>query len=337
MTGEATALLLAAAFASSVTVALILLLRSALRRCFGAPVAYGAWLTVPLVVIVVLLPAASERAGLTLIGGHLFDLSRDWATALCSSTPELPGVLWIWPTGALLAAMLLGVRQVRFTRSLGAIVVRDGIAYAERTALSPVVVGVLRPSIVVPRDFDSRYTAEERVLILAHEHTHIRRGDLIANALCSLISGLLWFNPLIHLAAGRFRFDQELACDARTLLGRSRARTAYASAILKTVSLHAHVPVGSPWRAASPLLQRLQHLRQPAVPPRRRILGSLLVSVLLVTATCGAWALRPLESYQSGISNASAPLGSAVPAPGAACPLAAKQVSVNASRVQRRP
>lgn len=292
MTDEATALLLAAAVASSVTVALVLLLRSALRRIFGAPVAYGAWLTVPLVVAVTLLPAASAPGGLILLGGRVFDAAREMAAALLISAPALPGVLWIWLIGALLAAMLLAMWQVRFARSLGTIVVRDGIAYAERTALSPVVVGVLRPSIVVPGDFDSRYTADERALILAHERTHIRRGDLIANALCSLITCLLWFNPLIHLAAGRFRFDQELACDAKTLRGRSRARQTYASAILKTVSLDLHVPVGSPWQDASPLLQRLQHLRQPTVPPRRRILG------VFWWACC--WQLRPAAHGRCG-------------------------------------
>ena len=244
-------------------------------------------------------------------------------------------MLWIWLIGALLAAMLLAMWQVRFARSLGTIVVRDGIAYAERTALSPVVVGVLRPSIVVPGDFDSRYTADERALILAHERTHIRRGDLIANALCSLITCLLWFNPLIHLAAGRFRFDQELACDAKTLRGRSRARQTYASAILKTVSLDLHVPVGSPWQDASPLLQRLQHLRQPTVPPRRRILGSVLVGLLLATATGGAWALRPLELYRSGISTAGARLAPTVPTPDVACPLATRQASIGASSRHR--
>jgi beta-lactamase regulating signal transducer with metallopeptidase domain len=65
MRDEAAALLLAAAVASSVTVARVLLRRSALRRIFGAPVAYGAWLTVPLVVVVTLLPAASAPAGLS--------------------------------------------------------------------------------------------------------------------------------------------------------------------------------------------------------------------------------------------------------------------------------
>jgi hypothetical protein len=42
MTDEATAPLLAVAVTSSVTVALVLLLRSALRRIFGAPVAWVA-------------------------------------------------------------------------------------------------------------------------------------------------------------------------------------------------------------------------------------------------------------------------------------------------------
>jgi beta-lactamase regulating signal transducer with metallopeptidase domain len=337
MTGEATALLLAAGVASSVAVALVLFLRSTLRRIFGAPVAYSAWFTVPLVVTVTLLPAASEHAGITLIGGRAFDFARDLAAALLTAAPALPAVFWIWLTGALLAGMALAVRQVRFIRSLGTIVVRDGIAYAERTAVSPVVIGVLRPTIIVPADFDSRYTADERALILAHEHTHIRRGDLIANAICSLITCLLWFNPLIHLAAGRFRFDQELACDAKTLLGRSRARKAYATAILKTVSLDIRAPVGSPWQDASPLLRRLQHLRQPAVPPRRRILGSVLVSLLMAIATCGAWALRPLELYQSGLSTVAARWGRTVTTPDAACPLTAKQATVGASSVQRPP
>ncbi|MGB9329901.1 MAG: hypothetical protein WCB10_03950 [Steroidobacteraceae bacterium] len=76
MRDEAAALLLAAAVASSVTVALVLLLRSALRRIFGARVAYGAW-TVPLVVVVTLLPAASAPAGFILLGGRVFDAARE--------------------------------------------------------------------------------------------------------------------------------------------------------------------------------------------------------------------------------------------------------------------
>jgi hypothetical protein len=77
MRDEAAALLLAAAVASSVTVALVLLLRSALRRIFGAPVAYGAWLTVPLAVVVTLLPAASVPGGFILLGGGVFDAARE--------------------------------------------------------------------------------------------------------------------------------------------------------------------------------------------------------------------------------------------------------------------
>ena len=71
--------------------------------------------------------------------------------------------------------------------------------------------GLLRPRIIVPSTFDSRYTARERELVLYHERVHLRRGDLHANAVALLLRSMFWFNPLLAPAARRFRQDQELA------------------------------------------------------------------------------------------------------------------------------
>ncbi|MGD3580303.1 M56 family metallopeptidase, partial [Xanthomonas citri pv. citri] len=49
---------------------------------------------------------------------------------------------------------------------------------AFRLDQEPVSVGLWRPRIVLPMDFDTRYSAAERTLILAHERLHLRRGDL---------------------------------------------------------------------------------------------------------------------------------------------------------------
>jgi bla regulator protein blaR1 len=61
---------------------------------------------------------------------------------------------------------------------------------------------------VVPADFESRYTLRERDMILSHERMHVRRGDQLANGLCTLIRCLLWFNPLMHLATDCFRLKE---------------------------------------------------------------------------------------------------------------------------------
>jgi len=56
-----------------------------------------------------------------------------------------------------------------------------------RAGVGPAVVGVLRPRIVTPSDFETRFSEDERALILAHERTHLRRGDHIANAVACTI------------------------------------------------------------------------------------------------------------------------------------------------------
>src|SRR5437868_4280451 len=77
--------------------------------------------------------------------------------------------------------------QARFLRS-----VRRGEA-------GPALVGVLFPRLVVPRDYESRFTAGERRLIRAHERRHIERRDPRVNAVMALVQAVCWFNPAIHL------------------------------------------------------------------------------------------------------------------------------------------
>src|SRR5690606_182279 len=97
----------------------------------------------------------------------------------------------------------------------------------------PALVGAWRARIVLPADFERRYDTLERELILAHERVHLARGDAWVNAFVALLRSLNWFNPLVHLAAAKFRLDQELACDAAVIARFPRARRRYADAMLK--------------------------------------------------------------------------------------------------------
>lgn len=100
---------------------------------------------------------------------------------------------------------------------------------------SPMVMGILRPTILVPAWFHLDYTAEEQRLALTHELAHVKRGDLWALYIAHALLALQWFNPLAHVALRAFRADQEAACDA-TVLTRGNANPhAYGATLLKAV------------------------------------------------------------------------------------------------------
>ncbi len=99
---------------------------------------------------------------------------------------------------------------------------------------SPAVCGLWRPTLLLNERFPQDLSAEEAEMVLRHELTHIRRGDLALNALLCALLALHWWNPLLWLAFFRVRVDREAACDAQVLEGSSAARrAAYGHTLLK--------------------------------------------------------------------------------------------------------
>lgn len=76
----------------------------------------------------------------------------------------------------------------------------------------PAVIGVLRPSVIVPADAMS-WTAERLRLVLLHECAHVRRRDALLQVIASLATAAYWWHPLTWVAARRIVRERELACD----------------------------------------------------------------------------------------------------------------------------
>lgn len=295
--GEVLAALVAAGAGSCGAIILVLAARIALHRAFDARLIYWVWMVVPLVVVAAAIPVRPGATRIMSGGQPLLAHAGDALAALVVAISPWAGpVVWAWGCGAVLTALGLAVVQVRFVRSLGVLTARNGLRYATRTDISPGVMGLLRPTVIVPADFDRRYTHAERELILSHERMHVRRGDLLANALCTLLRCLLWFNPLAHWATSRFRFDQELACDAMTLSARAASARAYSTALLKTVAPAEALALRSPWRDTHPLTRRILNLARPPLSRRRRLLGAVLVATMSATLAAGAWRVQALQT-----------------------------------------
>jgi bla regulator protein BlaR1 len=314
---EILTLLYTAALVSTLAILGVLLLRGPLRHWFGATPAYLAWFAVPVALLAALAPDPGRALATLPLPGVVYDRATDEILLATAATSHLArAICGLWAAGVVLSALILCLRQRRFVRSLGRLVPAQGVAYAAPAGVSPVVVGWLRPLIVLPHDFESRYTEEERTLILAHERMHVRRGDLFANAAWTLMRCLLWFNPLAHVATSRFRFDQELACDASTLRGAGRSPKVYATAMLKTLIADASAPLSSAWQASHPLKQRLLGLRRPRPTLVRRCAGLASIAALMCAAAWGAGALQPVTAYREATGPKAA---------GTMCPLEARR------------
>ena len=308
MMSDALLLLLRTNLAATAAIAVVMLLRLPMRRLFGARIAYGLWSLVPLAAAAMLLPARVVTVARASASAMLPDAlaSGPAAPALhlqpgLDLTPILAG---LWIAGALASLGWLVWRQVQFGRA-----VREGRA-------GPAVIGVLRPRIVTPDDFAARYTPRERLVVLAHEETHIARQDSRINAAVALVRCASWFNPLVHLFAQTLRIDQELACDAQVVAAHPNARRSYAEAMLKTQLAARPLPIGCYWpaQAAHPLAQRIRLLARKGPGRARRRAGTAAVALLGLGVAWSAWAARPAQTVLAPPPLQAPPALAALPA-----------------------
>ncbi|WP_349655897.1 TonB family protein [Xanthomonas sp. 10-10] len=276
------------------TVALLacLLLRRPLRIWLGATAAYAIWASVPLALLAAVLPGPP-------VGAVVVQVPALTAIPLAPGTGNgAAGVqqwlIAVWLAGAVLSAGMVWRGQRRFLRSLGPLHALDNTLWvATHDVGLPASLGVMRPRIVLPTDFTTRYSADERALILAHERLHLRRGDLQANLLATVLLCIGWFNPLVHLAWRAFRLDQELACDAAVLARHPGKRRSYAGAMLKCQLGSRWSPLACRWAATHPLTQRISALRAPAREMRRAQWDLRMVMAVAGVASLAGWVIQP--------------------------------------------
>lgn len=79
---------------------------------------------------------------------------------------------------------------------------------------SPVLIGCLRPCIVLP---DADIAGKDFLYTAVHELTHYRRRDIIYKWLVQLTVCLHWFNPLVHLMGREITKACEFSCDEAVL------------------------------------------------------------------------------------------------------------------------
>jgi beta-lactamase regulating signal transducer with metallopeptidase domain/uncharacterized GH25 family protein/thiol-disulfide isomerase/thioredoxin len=97
-------------------------------------------------------------------------------------------------------------------------------------AVSPMVVGFLRPVILLPSDADS-WSLERKKHVLLHELAHVQRRDVLTQSIAGLGCALHWFNPLAWGGASEMKRLREIACDDAVVTHTSKP-SSYAQTLL---------------------------------------------------------------------------------------------------------
>ena len=130
--------------------------------------------------------------GLRLTGGWVY-LQRLSQTALQPNT-----VVWTHLTDKLRSA--LAIKTVIQVRESARIAV-------------PMVVGIMKPILLLPIGLATNLTSREIEAVLAHELAHIKRHDYAVNLLQSVVEVLYFFHPALWWLSARVREEREHCCD----------------------------------------------------------------------------------------------------------------------------
>ena len=148
----------------------------------------------------------------------------------------------------------------------------------------PLVVGCLRPIVVLPIAAISQLTAAQVEAILAHELAHVRRHDYLVNLMQTIAETLLFYHPAVWWLSARIRDEREHCCDDVALaicgdpVGYAAALTELEAWRAGELSLAAAATGGS-------LLNRVRRILRVDVSEDSRT--SPLTIALVVAATVG--------------------------------------------------
>jgi TRAP-type C4-dicarboxylate transport system substrate-binding protein/beta-lactamase regulating signal transducer with metallopeptidase domain len=219
--------------------------------------------------------------------------------------PLLPYLVAFWCIGVLvLSARLLGglwiLRKLRtrLTKPVSTVLVSQLNNVAQRLGLArqvqlreslvatvPLVVGWLRPMILLPSSVISGLSVKQLEMILAHELAHIRRHDYLVNLLQSVIETLLFYHPAVWWVSNQIRKEREHCCDDLAVKVCGGDKQSYAHALADLEDLRPKVQLVQAANGGS-LLKRIIRLADKALPgalePKQWIAGLSMIFISMI-------------------------------------------------------
>lgn len=231
---------------------------------------------------------------------------------------------WIWLIGTPLTLLFVctgfaGTRQLRqssrlvteaWVVALSAKVHRSlnlswqvVVATGDRV-VSPILIGVIKPMILLPPALISACTPEQLEMILLHELAHVRRWDPLASLVQRLIECVLFYHPMVWVLSRWVRAERENCCDD-IVVQHTKKPGAYAETLAFVATSQRHLDHGAALAMAQhPLVYRIRRiLRQDCHAMRLSpllLVGITLALLTSFTVAIGVVAAGDTEAIEPG-------------------------------------
>lgn len=168
-----------------------------------------------------------------------FDLQQVPANGAATPPEATLPLMWVfaaWAMGAGFVSVRWLTRWLEVRRALHNSVRMTGIDFpvpvrATSAGFEPGIVGIFRPSLLVPAGIQERLTPAQMQAVLAHERCHLRCRDNLAASLHMRVEVLFWFHPLVWWIGARLIEERERACDEE-VVREGHSAAGYAEGIL---------------------------------------------------------------------------------------------------------
>jgi len=202
---------------------------------------------------------------------------------------------------------LSGAWQARITSMKRRLQISRPVLVAQSALVHvPMLVGWLRPMILIPAAVVSGLTTAQLEAVIAHELAHVRRHDYIANIVQTAAEILLFYHPACWWISKQIRAEREHACDdlAVSVCG---DRVLYAEALADLETLRSETPVLGLAATDGVLMRRIRRL-VAAAPVRRGLspgwaaaaVPLTTVAVLMLSTTAPAQSVPDNEGIVQG-------------------------------------
>jgi beta-lactamase regulating signal transducer with metallopeptidase domain/peptidoglycan/xylan/chitin deacetylase (PgdA/CDA1 family) len=244
--------------------------------------------------------------------------------------PNLPVLVWFWLAGVLFFAARTGgglwrlhnlkTKKIaepslewrqQFARLCGEIGVSAKAKLRESAqVVAPVVVGWLKPVVLIPSGAFLGVTPAQLEAIIVHELMHVRRADFLVNFLQTLVEILLFYHPCVWWISREIRREREFVCD--DLVVRFYGEPlAYARALANLEQFRQTAKQNAPQLSLAAnggnLMKRIQRILQKETETSARAnslwsagLAFVLISAFLLTAFWGKNELSVNASAKKG-------------------------------------
>jgi len=141
----------------------------------------------------------------------------------------------VWIVGVVGAILAVAILYYLTSSELrNAVLIKDNI-YSSEMVESPLVYGILRQRIIIPKDYIDK--EEQLKCVVLHEAVHIKRYDNLLRLLAVIIACIHWFNPFVWIFMKLYIDDMELTCDTKAIKPlSSKARKQYAQTLINVSS-----------------------------------------------------------------------------------------------------